>query len=98
MSQFDGIFAFLGLSNRPARAKSARMSTAAAQKSARSQSRRAKPQNQAAWLKKSMHALKTGVVKEIEPIEYLPPGAIKLTQRDYDLDKLAGEDAPPDFS
>ena len=35
---------------------------------------------------------------KIEPIEYLPPGAIKLTQRDYDLDKLAGEDTPPDFS
>jgi len=35
---------------------------------------------------------------KFEPIEYLPPGAIKLTQRDYDLDKLAGEDTPPDFS
>jgi len=35
---------------------------------------------------------------KIEPIEYLPPGAIKFTQRDYDLDKLAGEDIPPDFS
>ena len=34
---------------------------------------------------------------EIEPLEYLPPGAIKLTQRDFDLDKLAGEDVPPDF-
>ena len=37
-------------------------------------------------------------VATIEPIEYLPPGAIKLTQRDYDLDKLAGEDLAPDFS
>jgi len=35
---------------------------------------------------------------KIEPIEYLPVGSIKLTQRDYDLDKLAGEDMPPDFS
>lgn len=35
---------------------------------------------------------------KIEPIEYLPPGAIKLTQRDYDLDKLAGDDTGPDFS
>jgi len=34
----------------------------------------------------------------IEPIKYLPPGAIKFTQRDYDLDKLAGEDMAPDFS
>ena len=37
-------------------------------------------------------------VADFEPIEYPPPGAIKLTQRDYDLDKLAGQDMPPDFS
>jgi AbrB family looped-hinge helix DNA binding protein len=34
--------------------------------------------------------------KKIEPIEYLPPGAIKLTRRDYDLDDLAGPDISPD--
>jgi AbrB family looped-hinge helix DNA binding protein len=36
--------------------------------------------------------------KKVEPIAYPPPGAIKFTQRDYDLDKLAGEDIAPDFS
>ena len=35
---------------------------------------------------------------KIEPIGYLPVGSIKLTQRDFDLEKLAGEDIPPDFS
>ena len=36
---------------------------------------------------------------KIEPIEYLPPGAIKLTQRDCEeMDALAGEDVAPDFS
>jgi len=36
---------------------------------------------------------------KIEPIEYLPPGTIKLTQRDCELDDLlAGEDVAPDFS
>jgi len=35
----------------------------------------------------------------IEPIEYLPPGAIKLTKRDCEeMDALAGEDFTPDFS
>jgi AbrB family looped-hinge helix DNA binding protein len=36
--------------------------------------------------------------KKIEPIEYLPPGAIKLTRRDCEeMDALAGDDYPPDF-
>ena len=36
---------------------------------------------------------------KIEPIKYLPPGAIKLTQRDCEeMDALAGEDMAPDFS
>jgi AbrB family looped-hinge helix DNA binding protein len=37
--------------------------------------------------------------KKIESIEYLPPGAIKLTQRECEMmDALAGEDDAPDFS
>ena len=31
-----------------------------------------------------------------EPIEYLPPGAIRLSQRHYDMDNLAGPDVGPD--
>ena len=33
--------------------------------------------------------------RAISPIEYLPPGAIKLAPRDYELDRLAGEDDAP---
>ncbi|MGH7997817.1 MAG: AbrB/MazE/SpoVT family DNA-binding domain-containing protein [Opitutaceae bacterium] len=29
------------------------------------------------------------------PIEYAPPGAIKLSRADYELDRLAGEDDSP---
>jgi hypothetical protein len=37
--------------------------------------------------------------KKAEPIAYLPPGALKLTQRECEMmDALAGEDAAPDFS
>lgn len=39
-----------------------------------------------------------GVEPPIEPIEYLPPGSIKFTERDYALDKFAaavGEDDAP---
>ncbi|MBX3749252.1 MAG: AbrB/MazE/SpoVT family DNA-binding domain-containing protein [Opitutaceae bacterium] len=36
--------------------------------------------------------------KAIEPIEYLPPGAIRQGQRDYDLQALAGPDEGPDES
>jgi AbrB family looped-hinge helix DNA binding protein len=32
----------------------------------------------------------------IEPIEYPPPGSLKLSDRDYALDELAGPDLSPD--
>jgi len=36
-----------------------------------------------------------GRPRAIAPIEYLPPGSIKLSATDYELDRLAGEDAFP---
>jgi AbrB family looped-hinge helix DNA binding protein len=36
--------------------------------------------------------------KAIEPIEYLPVGAIRQGKRDYDLQELAGPDEGPDES
>ena len=39
-----------------------------------------------------------GAVPPFEPIEYLPPGSIKFTERDHALDKFAaavGEDHTP---
>ncbi len=33
-----------------------------------------------------------------EPVPHLPPGAVRLSQRDYDLDQLAGPDFGPDFT
>lgn len=33
--------------------------------------------------------------KPIAPIRHLPPGAIKLSSRDYEMDRIAGEDDVP---
>jgi AbrB family looped-hinge helix DNA binding protein len=33
--------------------------------------------------------------KSPAPIDYLPPGAIKLSERDYELERLAGPDEEP---
>jgi hypothetical protein len=38
------------------------------------------------------------VAAKAEPVPHLPPGAVKLSQRDYDLDRLAGPDVGPDFA
>ena len=34
-------------------------------------------------------------VKAVAPIDYLPEGAIKLSARDYEFDRIAGEDEEP---
>lgn len=31
-----------------------------------------------------------------EPIDYPPPGSLKFSKRDYDLDRLAGDDIRPE--
>ncbi len=36
-----------------------------------------------------------GKLPAFEPIDYPPPGSLKLSERDYDLDKLAGPDIGP---
>jgi AbrB family looped-hinge helix DNA binding protein len=36
-----------------------------------------------------------GRPRSFEPIEYAPPGSIKLSRDDYKLDRLAGEDDSP---
>jgi AbrB family looped-hinge helix DNA binding protein len=36
-----------------------------------------------------------GRSRSIVAIDYLPPGAIKLTERDYAMDAMAGEDDAP---
>lgn len=36
-----------------------------------------------------------GRERSIVPIEYLRPGAIKLSPHDYELDRIAGEDDNP---
>jgi len=36
--------------------------------------------------------------KPIEPIEYAPPGSLKLSERDYALDERSGPDVGPERS
>jgi AbrB family looped-hinge helix DNA binding protein len=37
-----------------------------------------------------------GSTRVVAPIDYLPLGAIKLGARDYELDRIAGEDDSPE--
>ena len=46
--------------------------------------------------RKPARALAKKTTRAYEPVKNLPPGVIKLTQRDYDLDRLAGTDIGPD--